>query len=324
MFLKTQLDRQQPRKQTIDTALCTSSETLSPTLPPQRNNPGAPPSINPAMAVTKVAIRVAFLLLLVQSVDSLPRAYNDENHPGSGPRPRRSPSPSPQPSTLGCPAALPVPSYDPGRGNEAQHAAAASSQPGANIQPQASPVASPVASPLVSPVASPLVSPVASPLASPLASPVASPVASSPASSKSPPASDTLSIQSIPEGVVDGPCNNLQTNLSVPCWDELKVDQHLEEFWRVNGSKCQSMDTDFASCYQQSLGITQQACSTIGPDHCDFPLNFDREGYTPQQSYALYAIFALWQWFNSLYAAILNADVSVCTIQTATEVGLAH
>ena len=71
------------------------------------------------------------------------------------------------------------------------------------------------------------------------------------------------------------------------------------------------MGASFVSCYQQSVGIPQQACDTIGPDQCDFPLSFAREGYTPQQAYALYAIFGIWQWFNSLYMGILNADVSV-------------
>ena len=41
---------------------------------------------------------------------------------------------------------------------------------------------------------------------------------------------------------------------------------------------------------------------------CDYPESFN--GYTPQQAYTLYTIFAIWQWFESIYEAIENADLS--------------
>lgn len=41
---------------------------------------------------------------------------------------------------------------------------------------------------------------------------------------------------------------------------------------------------------------------------CDFPDNISL--YTPHEAYALYSIFAIWQWFESIYEAIGNADVS--------------
>ena len=106
-------------------------------------------------------------------------------------------------------------------------------------------------------------------------------------------------------------CTNMKQNLSISCWDELDVSGYLEKWWANNSQVCQAMQVDFASCYQQHLGLEQQACSTIGPDHCDYPVNFFKGNYTPQESYALYAIFAIWQWFNSIYTAVGNADVTV-------------
>lgn len=41
---------------------------------------------------------------------------------------------------------------------------------------------------------------------------------------------------------------------------------------------------------------------------CDYPGDF--AGYTPQEAYTLYTIFAVWQWFQSIYDAIGNADLS--------------
>lgn len=41
---------------------------------------------------------------------------------------------------------------------------------------------------------------------------------------------------------------------------------------------------------------------------CDFPTSV--ADYTAQQAYTLYTIFAVWQWFESIYEGIENADVS--------------
>ena len=55
-------------------------------------------------------------------------------------------------------------------------------------------------------------------------------------------------------------------------------------------------------------GWEQEQCDTTGPNMCDYPADFT--GYTPQQAYTLYSIFAIWQWFESIYEAVGNADVS--------------
>ena len=112
-------------------------------------------------------------------------------------------------------------------------------------------------------------------------------------------------------GTSDTSCLNLKQNLTVSCWDSLGMSDYLQKWWSQNEAHCQSIMVGFASCYQQSLGIEQQACDTTGPGQCDFPINFAAGGYSPQEAYALYTIFGIWQWFQSIYSAIENADVSV-------------
>ena len=82
---------------------------------------------------------------------------------------------------------------------------------------------------------------------------------------------------------------------------------YLNDWWKANQAAC-GADTSFVSCYQQSVGVEQQQCDSTGPNMCDYPENFN--GYTPQQAYTLYTIFAIWQWFESIYEAIENADLS--------------
>ena len=82
---------------------------------------------------------------------------------------------------------------------------------------------------------------------------------------------------------------------------------YLTEWWRTNQNSC-GAGTSFVSCYQQLAGVEGQQCDTTGPNMCDYPENFS--GYTPQQAYTLYTIFAIWQWFQSIYDAIENADLS--------------
>ena len=82
---------------------------------------------------------------------------------------------------------------------------------------------------------------------------------------------------------------------------------YLNDWWKANQAAC-GAHTSFVSCYQQSVGVEQQQCDSTGPNMCDYPENFN--GYTPQQAYTLYTIFAIWQWFESIYEAIENADLS--------------
>ena len=102
-------------------------------------------------------------------------------------------------------------------------------------------------------------------------------------------------------------CSDLRQNLTQTCWEELKMESYLTDWWQANQAAC-GMDTSFASCYQQSVGVEEQQCDSTGPNMCDYPENFS--GYTPQQAYTLYTIFAVWQWFESIYEAIENADLS--------------
>ncbi|MCJ1458352.1 hypothetical protein MMC28_008724 [Mycoblastus sanguinarius] len=84
--------------------------------------------------------------------------------------------------------------------------------------------------------------------------------------------------------------------------------EYLTVWWQANEPECTQQNATFVSCYQQMAGWEQEQCDQTGPNMCDYPKDFT--GYTPQEAYTLYAIFAIWQWFESIYEAIENADMS--------------
>ena len=105
-----------------------------------------------------------------------------------------------------------------------------------------------------------------------------------------------------------GDCSDLKQNLTWECWNQLNMTQYLEGWWSANQTQCVERNASFASCYQQLTGYEQEQCDTTGPSMCNYPADFD--GYTPHEAYTLYTIFAIWQWFESIYEAIGNADLS--------------
>lgn len=105
-----------------------------------------------------------------------------------------------------------------------------------------------------------------------------------------------------------GNCSDLGHNLSPECWNVLNMTGHLNDWWEQNGKECQAHNISFTSCYQQMAGWEQEQCDTTGPNMCNYPA--DLLHYTPHQAYTLYTIFAIWQWFQSIYEAIGNADLS--------------
>lgn len=107
-----------------------------------------------------------------------------------------------------------------------------------------------------------------------------------------------------------GNCSDLMQNLTPGCWYALNMTTYLEDWWAANGTHCASQNISFVSCYQQMAGYEQEQCDKTGPSMCDYPADFTVGGYTPQQAYTLYTIFAIWQWYESIYEAIENADLS--------------
>lgn len=117
----------------------------------------------------------------------------------------------------------------------------------------------------------------------------------------------TLPLNTILTGTTTRNCSNLRQNLTQTCWEELGMANYLANWWQANQAAC-GANTSFTSCYQQTVGVEEQQCDLTGPNMCDYPENFS--GYTPQEAYTLYTIFAIWQWFESIYEAIENADLS--------------
>ena len=105
-----------------------------------------------------------------------------------------------------------------------------------------------------------------------------------------------------------GNCSDLNQNLTWECWSQLNMTEYLDKWWHANSTQCERRNATFASCYQQLTGYEQEQCDTTGPSMCNYPADFS--GYTPHEAYTLYTIFAIWQWFESIYEAIGNADLS--------------
>lgn len=105
-----------------------------------------------------------------------------------------------------------------------------------------------------------------------------------------------------------GNCSDLNQNLTWECWNQLNMTEYLDNWWYANHTQCERRNATFASCYQQLNGFEQEQCDMTGPSMCSYPADFS--GYTPHEAYALYTIFAIWQWFESIYEAVGNADLS--------------
>ena len=105
-----------------------------------------------------------------------------------------------------------------------------------------------------------------------------------------------------------GNCSDLNQNLTWECWNQLNMTGYLEHWWNANHTQCTERNASFASCYQQLTGYEQEQCDMTGPSMCNYPADFS--GYTPHEAYTLYTIFAIWQWFESIYEAVGNADLS--------------
>ena len=105
-----------------------------------------------------------------------------------------------------------------------------------------------------------------------------------------------------------GKCSDLNQNLTWECWNQLNMTEYLDEWWRANSMQCERWNATFASCYQQLNGYEQEQCEMTGPSMCNYPADFS--GYTAHEAYTLYTIFAIWQWFESIYEAIGSADLS--------------
>ncbi|MCJ1230824.1 hypothetical protein MMC12_007498 [Toensbergia leucococca] len=102
-------------------------------------------------------------------------------------------------------------------------------------------------------------------------------------------------------------CLNPNKDPTPACWDSLNVTANLLSWWQENEADCDQNYTGqgFASCYQQKVGqgvLLGQRCDLTGPSLCTRPGNFS--SYEPQEFYALSSIFAIWQWFNSIYYAL--------------------
>ncbi|KAI9705853.1 MAG: hypothetical protein M1836_005259 [Candelina mexicana] len=104
-------------------------------------------------------------------------------------------------------------------------------------------------------------------------------------------------------------CNSPSLQLFPECWDQLGAPSRIDEFWVNQRANCTAMQKGFGSCFQTYHNINNQNCDTLGPSLCTLPDNL--ASYEPVDAYIIWNIFALWQWFNSIWMAIENASNNV-------------
>ncbi|KAL8713831.1 MAG: hypothetical protein Q9225_006681 [Loekoesia sp. 1 TL-2023] len=89
------------------------------------------------------------------------------------------------------------------------------------------------------------------------------------------------------------------------CWETLKLTDYTRDWWAVNGTKCKT-GTGFSTCFLQVYNLGLYDCTGVKPNSCPPPSA--TAGYSPQEWYVLYNIYAINQVFLSLYQAIGNAN----------------
>ncbi len=104
-------------------------------------------------------------------------------------------------------------------------------------------------------------------------------------------------------------CNSPELQLFPECWDQLGAPSRIDEFWVNQQANCTAIGKGFGSCFQTWHNINNQNCDTLGPSLCTLPDNL--ASYEPVDAYIIWSIFALAQWFNSIWMAIENASNNV-------------
>ena len=88
------------------------------------------------------------------------------------------------------------------------------------------------------------------------------------------------------------------------CWDLLNMTAYTKSWWSRNSAKC-GAGANFSTCFWELHNLGTTDCTGVKPGACPVPRP---TGFTAQDWYIAYNIYAINQVFYSLYMAIGNAN----------------
>ncbi|RDW56640.1 hypothetical protein BP5796_13105 [Coleophoma crateriformis] len=92
------------------------------------------------------------------------------------------------------------------------------------------------------------------------------------------------------------------------CWAQLNVTNYINE-WMVANSTAANCDTlGFAQCFLEFNGFGGRTCNLLTRGTCDAFETISATYYSPQQFYALWNIYAIYQYFNQFSEGLSNAE----------------
>ena len=97
---------------------------------------------------------------------------------------------------------------------------------------------------------------------------------------------------------------------SQECWNTLNMKKYISDWYRTHSASCIAKGQTFSRCFMLSINMGSVDCSDITYASCPPPayLDYKRENIPIEDYYVAYSIYSLWQFFNSYYLAMGNAN----------------
>lgn len=105
--------------------------------------------------------------------------------------------------------------------------------------------------------------------------------------------------------------------LQPDCWAQLNVSTYINDWLAANGTAADCENLGFAQCFLQYNGYGGRTCNLLSRGTCDsFETTGAEAAYaSPQQFYALWNIYGIYQFFNQFSEALSNgASLAGATI----------
>ncbi|KAK2598798.1 hypothetical protein N8I77_012185 [Diaporthe amygdali] len=91
------------------------------------------------------------------------------------------------------------------------------------------------------------------------------------------------------------------------CWEILKMNDHLNDWWSKNSAKCG--DKGFSQCYLDSAGLITWNCDVLSLSTCTPPPSGQGAKYNSyQEFYVIWNIYTINQYFANYHQALLNGQ----------------
>ncbi|KAI9678359.1 MAG: hypothetical protein M1817_006306 [Caeruleum heppii] len=97
-------------------------------------------------------------------------------------------------------------------------------------------------------------------------------------------------------------CRNTSTGIDPSCWKTLGMAEWLRNWQATESTKCQQ-DEGFSGCFLRMNKLSGTDCTVINQQSCGSDITNDLDPAQPEVFYALYAIYAINNFFNSWWLA---------------------